>query len=881
MKTATWIIAILLATGLLGWGLLSCCKADGVLLILSGSAPAPDTDAPTPNPATFVPTTGVPAAISSSAISMTATTGTDATGVEYSFVCTVGGGHDSGWQSSPVYVDSGLTASTEYTYTVQMRDTVGTPNVGTASSASNATTLPSGGAVYVSPLGSGTESGEDASNTIAWADYETITPGSQIYISDMNTVITDSSWSDNYEYYANEVNLYDEIGWTFDSYYRVGQFITKDIWVVGPITIVGIEPEFEELTCEPMPDPWNTIHNGDIVNSTLQFSVYAEYTGVDPCTIGVESILGSSTSVAKREAMSAVISETGDVNAIYAYLSASGSCYVTGGIYDGDGTYPVNRLGYTASTLVDTGPGWQKIPLITPASVTLGQKIWITWSFSTTNHTMKYQTTGGEVASAGDGTYKTGLWHRNGSMLNPMAGRYQGFDSRPSGVAEGYYDSAINVAIDINVSTPLQVDSGSTLISSKSYKAPDLWPQLETSAVLTVLSSPSSSSYFRPGLVGTNKVPSHTVSELDREGGYTYLANLTPVGGMPSLSSVEAYFNRTWIEVQLGWLAGHTYPGENMKSYGTTIARETTNAALMLNMDHTGGNPELDNNDLKRNLLIKYVQVGLDNYSVIADAGVISMWPGDAGIFQGRKLPIFIAAIALNDADMLAMFSKTGDYLFSYTNANGYPDPYGPSKQDSDAPPQYLPPDYVRFQEDDQVFYITKFHVDITNNATGIIVGPGDKAYPVMDFASAFDGCTGSTISDSNIGFPEWGITAAHKPWVIGYTSTWDRPKYKYIAGCTYPGTSLAVLIMGQKTLWNHPAFFDYCDQYMRMIEDIDEVWGVKDDPGDPDWNYYNNRAFWITGTYGIGTWTENLWLAYRNDYGTSWKPNPEDPNWP
>jgi len=137
MKTITWIVAILLVTGLLGWGLLSCCKADGVLLILSGSAPAPDTDAPTPNPATF---SSPPAAISSTSIGMTATTGTDATGVEYSFVCTVGGGHDSGWQSSPVYVDSGLTASTEYTYTVQMRDTVGTPNVGTASSGANATT---------------------------------------------------------------------------------------------------------------------------------------------------------------------------------------------------------------------------------------------------------------------------------------------------------------------------------------------------------------------------------------------------------------------------------------------------------------------------------------------------------------------------------------------------------------------------------------------------------------------------------------------------------------------------------------------------------------------------------------------------------------------
>ncbi|MDH4203628.1 MAG: putative glycoside hydrolase [Phycisphaerae bacterium] len=101
----------------------------------------PDTDPPTPNPATWA---SAPSADSSSAISMTATTGSDATGpVEYYFDETSGnpGGTDSGWQTSPSYTDTGLNASTQYTYTVQMRDAVTpTPNVGTASSPANATT---------------------------------------------------------------------------------------------------------------------------------------------------------------------------------------------------------------------------------------------------------------------------------------------------------------------------------------------------------------------------------------------------------------------------------------------------------------------------------------------------------------------------------------------------------------------------------------------------------------------------------------------------------------------------------------------------------------------------------------------------------------------
>jgi hypothetical protein len=102
--------------------------------------PAPDTDPPTPDPATFA---SPPAAISDSAITMTATTGSDASPpVEYYFAETSGnpGGSDSGWVTNPVYNDTGLQASTQYTYTVQMRDSLA--NTGTASAPASATTDP-------------------------------------------------------------------------------------------------------------------------------------------------------------------------------------------------------------------------------------------------------------------------------------------------------------------------------------------------------------------------------------------------------------------------------------------------------------------------------------------------------------------------------------------------------------------------------------------------------------------------------------------------------------------------------------------------------------------------------------------------------------------
>ncbi len=103
----------------------------------------PDTDPPTPNPATF---SSAPSADSDTAISMTATTANDASGpVEYNFnhVSGTPGGTDSGWQTSTSYTDSGLSASTQYCYTVQSRDSLG--NTGSASAQSCATTQAGGG----------------------------------------------------------------------------------------------------------------------------------------------------------------------------------------------------------------------------------------------------------------------------------------------------------------------------------------------------------------------------------------------------------------------------------------------------------------------------------------------------------------------------------------------------------------------------------------------------------------------------------------------------------------------------------------------------------------------------------------------------------------
>jgi hypothetical protein len=84
--------------------------------------PPADVTAPSPNPMTF---SKAPAAVDSQSVTMTATTASDASGgIEYYFEEMTGkpGATWSGWQSSPTYVDSGLSPSTTYSYRAKARD---------------------------------------------------------------------------------------------------------------------------------------------------------------------------------------------------------------------------------------------------------------------------------------------------------------------------------------------------------------------------------------------------------------------------------------------------------------------------------------------------------------------------------------------------------------------------------------------------------------------------------------------------------------------------------------------------------------------------------------------------------------------------------------
>ncbi|MEN8870333.1 MAG: endonuclease/exonuclease/phosphatase family protein [Akkermansiaceae bacterium] len=86
-----------------------------------------DLQAPTPDVMTWA---SLPVAASETSITMAVSTGADPNGVEYYFsnLDFPDKSHDSGWQESLVFVDTGLLSATPYRYTVMARDQSGNGN---------------------------------------------------------------------------------------------------------------------------------------------------------------------------------------------------------------------------------------------------------------------------------------------------------------------------------------------------------------------------------------------------------------------------------------------------------------------------------------------------------------------------------------------------------------------------------------------------------------------------------------------------------------------------------------------------------------------------------------------------------------------------------
>lgn len=445
---------------------------------------------------------------------------------------------------------------------------------------------------------------------------------------------------------------------------------------------------------------------------------------------------------------------------------------------------------------------------------------------------------------------------KNGSMINPGAAgdASHGFDSSASG-----YSASLNAGRPggnpVSESNPLAFPAGSSLLCSWSLDAPagpNLVTVLRRAAVFTCLASAPASGSFRPPYSGSDKSIIANETDID----YGRLASLTPVGTW-NLSSLAGSFLRPWIEVRTNFAGRYIHPSENQPEYGREMANLTANAGLALQWNYT--------NEQKRDLLVRYIQYGIDIYGA---ARIGAQWNADGGHNVGRKLPLVIAANVLGNTDMLTYCAGSS---------------------------------YRIFQEDQQAFYVEQADVDnttvgnnkavasmtasgtlatvTTESAHGIPAGSGASA-SVVRIAGASPsqynghwsvpdgGIVSSTVfrltvspapggaatdvgtvthmnnwrpdrrnslvpySESDIGLPEWGLRNASDK--QKNNRAWDA-EYRGVATPPWPNTALAVHVMGVRAAWAWPAFFDYVDRQVS-INGASAQWTAYRSLGGPAW---------------------------------------------
>jgi uncharacterized repeat protein (TIGR02543 family) len=96
-------------------------------------------------------------------------------------------------------------------------------------------------------------------------------------------------------------------------------------------------------------------------------------------TVGITTVLSSTTTSAYRRAMPFTMPENGEITSVTMYHEG-GSGGLILGVYDGEST-PQNRLGVTPTTPINSSAGWQTVNLTGPAYVAGGAAVWLAWVY--------------------------------------------------------------------------------------------------------------------------------------------------------------------------------------------------------------------------------------------------------------------------------------------------------------------------------------------------------------------------------------------------------------------------------------------------------------------------------------------------------------------
>jgi hypothetical protein len=406
----------------------------------------------------------------------------------------------------------------------------------------------------------------------------------------------------------------------------------------------------------------------------------------------------------------------------------------------------------------------------------------------------------------------------NGSVLNlPTSNGKSPFDSRLNdGTDESWWFDA-----SFRSYPPVSLKAGDTLVSSVSLATPASLPEVmrasdkscspvRSVSVLTVLPAAPPADAFRPSYCDRSQTL-YRASALRRDLLPSHPAPKPQ--STPTLAQFEALFRRPWIDTNAFLFDA---PAEYMPSYGQHVAFAVSYASLLLLLDFVPADKEPLTNYL--------VQYGIDLYGCVkAGYG----WPAFGGHRSGRKLPIVIAGLLLQD-DGMKNVSAT------------YPN---------------------RFGEDMQTVYVNQIPGGYSKAWQGATVIYGGH-YGV-------DQTSGTPTDTSSNGLYAPYEQLQPKDWQL-LTPPGEQLGEAYRRCCTsvsWVGEALAARMLGAVGTWNHPAFFDYVDRWMTE-DDTQAVADIKTQSGfdySSDWERQGQTAAWLQGEFPQYSFIDDMWKAYRN----------------
>ena len=506
--------------------------------------------------------------------------------------------------------------------------------------------------------------------------------------------------------------------------------------------------------------------------------------------------------------------------------TATGGTITSAGVY----TAGINAGSFevTATSVADASKSAQAAVTVTAAPSPSGMttsitKDGITWTFSQAVSVGQfvngdYYVVGPVTITAIDPAPTISSPYENGSVKNlPTANNKSGFDSRLNdGTDESWWFDP-----SVRVYPPIRLIPGDSLVSSISlaeiHSLPEVMRATDMSAspvatvsVLTVLSATPTADAFRPSYCDRSQTIYHANS-LQRN----LLPALTPPppsdpnAGTPSLATFEGYYRRPWIDTNPFLFDA---PAEYMPSYGQHIAFADSYASLLLLLNFPP--------DQKVNLTNYFVQYGIDLYGCV-QAGY--GWPAFGGHRSGRKLPIIVAGLLLNNSGMKNVSAD-------------YPNQFGEDMQTLYI--KNLPPAGTFEQAWQGATVVYGGHYGV--NADGVVVSPGlygpyEQLQPV-----------------------NWPLLNGNEQLGEAYR--------RCCTSVSWVGEALTIHIMHAEDIWNYPAFFDYVDRWMSE-DDTQAVAEIKAQTGfdySANWERQGQTRYWLQGEFPQYTFIDDMWAAYR-----------------